>query len=506
MNNQNNNQKKYTASNDLLSWIVVGICLIAIWPLGLILLIKKLNSSSGYARSERRQARQDDWRQNWNTQHWRQDWDAQRDKWSQSWRTERDRWRRNVRAENWGQSVENFINSIFNAVNDNSHASTAYRGYYEQQDRSEHAGQQTDPSQRAGQSAPHAQQPAGDTEIALRIQQARRTYESRPGQQRAHGRAQPSASSASAETTAEETGKRFQRTGKGLSVGLSLLGTLLGLGGVMLAALGASQYAVYGLAVSNLLVFILGVFCLLGGISCFITRNVALGRIRRFNKYAAVIGSGEVVPVADIVQAVGESAGKTRRTLQMMLRAGYFGPEAYIDSGLDALVLSARAARKAHEKDAGTAADAEAGERNQYVAVINELHMLSVKTADPEICAKIQRIADLTAKIFRTVDDHPEKRPQVRRFLNIYLPTTIKLLHSYETLEKQGVGGENIQAAKQDIKRILDTLIAGFEQQHDHLFMADKLDISADIDVLENLMQQDGLTRDNQMFKTAEGH
>ena len=56
------------------------------------------------------------------------------------------------------------------------------------------------------------------------------------------------------------------------------------------------------------------------------------------------------------------------------------------------------------------------------------------------------------------------------------------------------------------MKRILNTLITGFEQQLDHLFMSDKLDISSDIDVLENLMQQDGLTPESQIFKTAGGN
>ncbi len=502
MNNHNNNQENRGASNDLLSWIVVGICLIAIWPLGLILLIKKLNSGSGYARSEKRRTQRESWQQSWNTQQWRQSWDAERNRWRQTWRTERDKWRQNVRSENWGQSVENFINSIFNAVSD-SHASTAYKGYYEQPGQSGHTAQPGEPQQaKAGQAAPNAQPSAGSMDIALRMQEARRAYESR--QYRRDVRQQPQTHTSS--ETAEEAGRRFQRTGKGLGVALSLLGTLLGLGGVILAALGASQYAVYGLSVSTLLVFILGVFCLLGGISCFITRSVAQSRIRRFNKYAAAIGDGEIVYIADIAQAVGEPVKKARRALQMMADAGYFGPEAYIDSSLDALVRSSQAAQKAHAKTAGAAADAEASESNEYVAIINELHMLSVRTADPAICAKIQRIADLTAKIFRTVEDHPEKKPQVRRFLNIYLPTTIKLLHSYETLEKQGVDGENIQSAKQDIKRILDTLIAGFEQQLDNLFMSDKLDISSDIDVLENLMQQDGLTRgDSPTFKTAGG-
>jgi 5-bromo-4-chloroindolyl phosphate hydrolysis protein len=121
------------------------------------------------------------------------------------------------------------------------------------------------------------------------------------------------------------------------------------------------------------------------------------------------------------------------------------------------------------------------------------------------ICEKVQRIENVTVKIFRLVDEKPEKASQIRRFMNYYLPTTLKLLHSYETLEKQGVDGENITTAKNDIVRVLDTLAAGFEQQLDNLFMSDKIDISADIDVLENLMRRDGLTDDGNILKTSDG-
>ena len=87
--------------------------------------------------------------------------------------------------------------------------------------------------------------------------------------------------------------------------------------------------------------------------------------------------------------------------------------------------------------------------------------MLCGQTSDPAICAKIERIEALTVKIFRIVEDTPEKAPQIRRFMNYYLPTTLKLLHSYQTLERQGIDGENITAAKQDIERILSTLADG---------------------------------------------
>src|SRR5690606_20365980 len=103
------------------------------------------------------------------------------------------------------------------------------------------------------------------------------------------------------------------------------------------------------------------------------------------------------------------------------------------------------------DKTRAAATEKPVGSENQFVAVINELHMLCAQTIDPSICSKIRRIEELTAKIFKIVEDKPEKTPQIRRFMNYYLPTTLKLLHAYETLEKQGINGENIMSAKQDI-------------------------------------------------------
>jgi len=88
--------------------------------------------------------------------------------------------------------------------------------------------------------------------------------------------------------------------------------------------------------------------------------------------------------------------------------------------------------------------------------------------------------------------------------MSYYLPTTLKLVRSYATLEKQGIKGENIVGTKQSIGNILDTLLTGYEQQLDKLFKSDAIDIAADINVLENLMQQDGLVSDKQEFQVLE--
>ena len=73
---------------------------------------------------------------------------------------------------------------------------------------------------------------------------------------------------------------------------------------------------------------------------------------------------------------------------------------------------------------------------------------------------------------------------------------------AYSLFEKQEVKGENIDSTLSDIERILDTLVKGFTRQLDRMFRADALDISTDIEVLESMMEQDGLTGGT-AFQTA---
>ena len=256
--------------------------------------------------------------------------------------------------------------------------------------------------------------------------------------------------------------------------------------------------------------FCFGVFYFIGGLISFFSRNVGVNRFSRYKRYYAFVDERSIVPIPDIARGTGNPVRTVTRDLQAMINAGYFGPNAYIDSELDSLVLFAEAAMEARramkaEQEAPKPAEKIEKPENQYMAIITELRDLNDTIADIPISEKIDRIELLTAKIFRIVEDNPSKLPQIRRFMNYYLPTTLKLLHSYATLERQDIKGENIDSAKENIGRILETLATGFEQQLDQLFQSDVLDIAADINVLENMMQQDGLTAEKTELKTLSG-
>lgn len=107
---------------------------------------------------------------------------------------------------------------------------------------------------------------------------------------------------------------------------------------------------------------------------------------------------------------------------------------------------------------------------------------------------KIYQIEGLAAKIFQVVEQKPGKKPQIRSFMNYYLPATLKLLDTYKDLQSHQVRGEGIDAATRKVEGAVDTLVEAFKKQLDLLFSDEVLDIATDIRVMEGMMAKDGLT------------
>ena len=125
---------------------------------------------------------------------------------------------------------------------------------------------------------------------------------------------------------------------------------------------------------------------------------------------------------------------------------------------------------------------------------IADIRRLNDEIPDERISAQIDLIERLTAQIFDCVRKKPEKLSQIRQFLNYYLPTTIKLMEQYVTLQNQSLKTENITEGMQKIEDLLDKVIIAFQRQLDALFEADVVDITADIRVMEQMMASEGLT------------
>lgn len=136
-------------------------------------------------------------------------------------------------------------------------------------------------------------------------------------------------------------------------------------------------------------------------------------------------------------------------------------------------------------------------------ASIAAIRRLNEQIPDEDISKNLSALEDLTRKIFARLEADKQHVPRCRQFLNYYLPTTIELLERYVTLQNQGLDSGDIREAMGRIAGMLYTIREAFTRQLDSLFAQDVVDINAEITVMEQMLQAQGL-RDTKDFTTKE--
>ena len=307
----------------------------------------------------------------------------------------------------------------------------------------------------------------------------------------------------SADPGAQPAAKRLK--GAALATGLTVAGVLL-----LICALAALPDAIYWLpealteggsywtwlvedSMPMLMSLTGGIGCLFGGWHIRTSR-----RMRR--KIDKIVGDAKYMYIQDIADALPCSYDKCCKHLENCIDEGLFGPDAYLDMRCKCLVVSQRPPEPtpapAPKPEKQPEKQTDMPERDQYKKILDELRRVNDAIPDEEMSDKISRLEAVSAKIFEQAKSDPDKLPQMRKFMDYYLPTSLKLLNTYAELDNQGVEGENISESKRRIEQTMDTLVKAFENQLDRLFASDALDVSTDIDVMQNMLRADGLTDD----------
>ena len=142
------------------------------------------------------------------------------------------------------------------------------------------------------------------------------------------------------------------------------------------------------------------------------------------------------------------------------------------------------------KKSYGPTIDPIVEEGNRALSEMGRLYM-SIK--DPQIKAKINELMRVTDKIIQDAITDPSDIPQIKKFMNYYLPTTIKLLNAYDRMSAQGIEGENLDKTMKSIDAMLDDAIAAYKKMLDSLFANQALDIETEIQVMNTMLAREGL-------------
>lgn len=299
--------------------------------------------------------------------------------------------------------------------------------------------------------------------------------------------------------------------------GLGTLGCLIGLGTISPAALGdvvVSATEGGGILmtgtdyVMNTAYNVLGIVSSVLGLAtagfgwmtaCGAARMKAGRQMGQFADYADSVDYHKGLPVSMPADLTHQTKKKALKKLRSYIHKGWLN--AWLDDETETLYLTAEDYRAAKEKAAAAAAQPqpekeETGDAplnldtaRRFAAVLEKEQQLM---QDAQAREELAAMHKTTTAICDWLEAHPESQPKTRRFAEYYIPTTLKLLHTYNDV--QGQQGENAETIRRDIAGILHTLNQAYENLYNNLLSDVAMDISSEIAALQGMLANDGLT------------
>ena len=295
---------------------------------------------------------------------------------------------------------------------------------------------------------------------------------------------------------------------KGLSLAALITGLILAVSsGFVLGIIGIVallwDYAVKPFVVTAAVLVPIGV----AGAVLAIWGNRTRKQVFRFRTYVKTLNGKTYGSIQDLAKSVRKSEKFVVKDISKMIEKRMF-LEGHLDEKNTCLMASNDAYEQYLETQKNMERMKEQAERepkrqlseearktieagNYY---IEEIRRSNDAIPGIEISNKMYHLENVIRRIFQRVEQHPELIDDLHKFMDYYLPTTMKLLNAYEELDKQELTGEHVQSAKTEIENTLDTINDAFENLLDSFYKETAWDVSSDISVLKTMLAQEGLT------------
>lgn len=314
-------------------------------------------------------------------------------------------------------------------------------------------------------------------------------------------------------------------------------------GGIGTGIMGILSAVFLGLGISNgggwwaaffVLSLVLLVFITMTGVGCRQKK-----RLDRAQKYLELAGNNHYINLSDLSLYTNKPFKFVLKEIRKMLEAGHF-PQGHLDNQESCLMLDDKIYReyldlekqrklqereqKAQElrselntrKTGNAAAEAKAASGTESVdaeldAMITEgqecirkLRDMNDNIPGEEISAKLFRLENLLKEIFEGLKEHREQRHQMKKFMNYYLPTTLKLVEAYEEFDEMEAQSQEIIEAKLEIEKTLDTINCAFEELLARMYRDTAFDVTTDAQVLTTMLVKEGLAGQGAFAKKKE--
>ncbi len=295
----------------------------------------------------------------------------------------------------------------------------------------------------------------------------------------------------------------------------TILGIILGAHFTFYGVIGALAFLLTGFELGGFVVSL--VFAFFGGLALYksINKRKVLKFARRLKE---LVKEKMYTSVSDIEAATGRNHKTAVRDIKKVLAENFF-PEGFLDEEETTFMASKAVydqyleskkhqieeaeenlARQGIDNTESVLTPEQLRELNDMMSegskVIVRLHELNDEIPGEAISAKLDRTESLLQDIFGRVKEHPDQMKNCHKLMDYYLPTMLKLVEAYAEYDKVAEPGSDIVKAKDEIEKTIDTINGAFSELLNKLFRDSVWDVTADARVLQSMLGQDGLAKE----------
>ncbi len=269
---------------------------------------------------------------------------------------------------------------------------------------------------------------------------------------------------------------------------------------------------IFGDLSSWLIIFIISLFI---SIIIMLTRyrgKLEYERIKKnYKRYIRELNGNKVISINDLANSVDQDIEEAYSDLRHMIKEDYF-PEARIVENKSLFILDIPTYSLYKERKneiLSEASDIRQISNEQNLEEINlvrskeiiesankdlnAINLVKNKIENKTFIDHIEDFENSSKDILKVIENHPESSHGLNKFSEYYLPTSVKLINAYYEFEQIASRNSKILKSMEQIDETIVDLTNAFERLQLDFLSDSTMEVKADIDTINLLLNQEGL-------------
>ena len=236
-------------------------------------------------------------------------------------------------------------------------------------------------------------------------------------------------------------------------------------------------------------------------------------------RFLRELGDNTVISIRDLASGVAQSEEQTRKDILYMMKKNYFKQARIVENG-KIFILDIPTFKLYKEKldklpsyrenltsdtspmdESLSPEDINRQKANELIKEsilsLDKISETKNDIKDASFREDVDHLLGNSEDILKIIEKYPDKATYIGKFSTYYLPTSLKLVESYKDFELVNSDDSRILKSMVEIDESIRTISEAFNKMKIDLLDDRAMDVKTEIDTINLLLKQEGLTKDD---------